>query len=121
MQAIEQGVNHFAEGSAVLMNALDEVSKLHPFIGGDLEQFLLSAIHANLALMHLVAVNAFKVEPSDTYAHRIKAVYTSEIKRRETDKKIMALHVEMKQMMTVLVQYVDTLLLLPTIFILPTG
>lgn len=33
MQAIEQGVNSFMEGSAVLMNALDEVAKLHPFIG----------------------------------------------------------------------------------------
>lgn len=34
MQAIEQGVNHFLEGSEVLMKVLDEVQKLHPFIGG---------------------------------------------------------------------------------------
>lgn len=34
MEAIEQGINRFIEGSQVLMNALDEVAKLHPFIGG---------------------------------------------------------------------------------------
>ena len=37
MQAITEGVNAFLEGSTVLMNALDEVSKLHPFIGGVFE------------------------------------------------------------------------------------
>lgn len=36
-QAIEQGVNAFLEGSAMLMKALDEVAKFHPFIGGVLE------------------------------------------------------------------------------------
>ena len=34
MQAIEQGINSFLEGSTTLMNALDSVEKLHPFIGG---------------------------------------------------------------------------------------
>lgn len=34
MAAIEEGINHLMEGSQVLMNALDEVGKLHPFIGG---------------------------------------------------------------------------------------
>jgi len=33
-QAVEQGVNAFMDGSAVLMKALDEVAKFHPFIGG---------------------------------------------------------------------------------------
>jgi hypothetical protein len=31
---IQQGVNQFLEGSAIFMKALDEVAKLHPFIGG---------------------------------------------------------------------------------------
>ncbi|KAJ6511394.1 hypothetical protein C8R47DRAFT_732752 [Mycena vitilis] len=33
MEAIEKGLNSFMEGMPVLMNALDEVAKLHPFIG----------------------------------------------------------------------------------------
>ncbi|KAJ7181616.1 hypothetical protein C8R43DRAFT_969666 [Mycena crocata] len=71
-EAIEEGVNTFLEGSQVLMNALGEVAKLHPFIG--------------------VAVMTFQ------------AVWALEVKRRENDKKIIALHVEMRDMMAVLVQ-----------------
>ncbi|KAF7319371.1 VPS13 domain-containing protein [Mycena chlorophos] len=69
---IESGIRALAEGMPVLMNALDEVAKLHPFIG--------------------VAVMAFK------------AVWALEQKRRDNDKKILALHVEMKDMMGVLTQ-----------------
>lgn len=32
MEAIEQGLNTFMEGMPVLMNALDEVAKLHPYV-----------------------------------------------------------------------------------------
>jgi hypothetical protein len=32
MEAIEQGLNSFMEGMPVLMNALDEVAKLHPYV-----------------------------------------------------------------------------------------
>ncbi|KAJ6588495.1 hypothetical protein B0H19DRAFT_978427 [Mycena capillaripes] len=60
------------EGMPVLMNALDEVAKLHPFIG--------------------VAVMAFK------------AVWALEQKRRENDRRIIALHMEMRDMMGVLTQ-----------------
>jgi hypothetical protein len=35
-EAIEQGVNSFVEGSALLMKVLDDVAKLHPFVGGKL-------------------------------------------------------------------------------------
>ncbi|KAJ7901712.1 hypothetical protein B0H14DRAFT_1250148 [Mycena olivaceomarginata] len=72
MEVIEQGLNTFMEGMPVLMNALDEVAKLHPFIG--------------------VAVMAFK------------AVWALEQKRRDNDRKILALHMEMKEMMGVLTQ-----------------
>ncbi|KAJ7846409.1 hypothetical protein B0H14DRAFT_936649 [Mycena olivaceomarginata] len=72
MEVIEQGLNAFMEGMPVLMNALDEVAKLHPFIG--------------------VAVMA------------IKAVWALEQKRRENDRRILALHMEMKDMMGVLTQ-----------------
>ncbi|KAJ7126323.1 hypothetical protein C8R44DRAFT_980121 [Mycena epipterygia] len=72
MEAIEKGLNSFMQGMPVLMNALDEVAKLHPFVG--------------------VAVMAFK------------AVWALEQKRRENDGRILALHMEMKQMMGVLTQ-----------------
>ncbi|KAJ7757035.1 hypothetical protein B0H16DRAFT_1721499 [Mycena metata] len=72
LEAIENGINSFMEGMPVLMNALDEVAKLHPFIG--------------------VAVMAFK------------AVWALEQKRRDNDRKILALHMEMKEMMGVLLQ-----------------
>jgi hypothetical protein len=32
MELIEQGLNTFMEGMPVLMNALDEVAKLHPYV-----------------------------------------------------------------------------------------
>lgn len=34
--AIEDGINGFVEHSEVLMKALDNVAKLHPFVGGKL-------------------------------------------------------------------------------------
>ncbi|KAJ7628556.1 hypothetical protein FB45DRAFT_40380 [Roridomyces roridus] len=72
LDAIESGINSFMEGMPGLMKGLDEVAKLHPFIG--------------------VAVMAFK------------AVWALEQKRRDNDKKILALHMEMKDMMAVLTQ-----------------
>lgn len=33
-EAIESNIKSFLEGSQVLLDALDEVGKLHPFIGG---------------------------------------------------------------------------------------
>ena len=41
-----------------------------------------------------------------------KAVYTLEQKRRDNEKKIIALYVEMKDMMSVLLLYVQTYLIL---------
>ncbi|KAH9950295.1 hypothetical protein B0H21DRAFT_565923 [Amylocystis lapponica] len=70
--SIESSVDTFVEGVPLLMRMLDEVAKVHPFIG--------------------VAVLAFK------------AVYTLEMKRRANDKKIVALYVEMKDMMMVLLR-----------------
>ncbi|KAJ7188394.1 hypothetical protein C8R46DRAFT_19344 [Mycena filopes] len=72
LDAIEQGFTKFLDGMPILMNALDEVAKLHPFIG--------------------VAVMAFK------------AVWALEQKRRDNDRKILALHLEMREMMQTLVQ-----------------
>jgi hypothetical protein len=33
-KAIQDGINKFSEGVPVLMNALDQLKSLHPFIGG---------------------------------------------------------------------------------------
>ncbi|KAH9077795.1 hypothetical protein EDB83DRAFT_2548774 [Lactarius deliciosus] len=69
-QAVKEGIDRFFDGMPVLMNALDELKALHPFVG--------------------VVVLAFT------------AVYTLEQKRRDNEKKIIALYVEMKEMMGVL-------------------
>ncbi|TRM70480.1 hypothetical protein BD626DRAFT_449032 [Schizophyllum amplum] len=63
-------INHFAERSAVLVNVLDEISNIHPFIS--------------------VAVLA------------LKAIIKFELKRRENSQKVLALYVQMTEMMSVL-------------------
>jgi hypothetical protein len=35
---IKDGIDKFSEGMPVLMNALDELKAVHPFIGGELTQ-----------------------------------------------------------------------------------
>lgn len=42
LEGIEHGLNAFMEGIPVLMNALDEVAKLHPFVGGRFDPFFAS-------------------------------------------------------------------------------
>ena len=76
---IEKGVNAFMEAVPVLMKALDEVAKVHPFISGmDGSALEMQVLTDGL----LVAVLAFK------------AVYTLELKRRSNDKRVIALYVE---------------------------
>ena len=77
--AIEKGVNTFMEAVPVLMKALDEVAKIHPFISGTCESVLYTCASID---DFLVAVLAFK------------AVYTLEVKRRSNDKRVIALYVE---------------------------
>lgn len=72
LDAMKNGVRRFAEGSVVMMKALDELGKLHPLICG--------------------AVIAFKV------------VINLELKRRENNGKVVALHVQMHDTMSVLMQ-----------------
>ena len=77
--AIEKGVNAFMEAVPVLMSALDEVAKIHPFISGTEE----SALNVQVLISDsLVAVLAFK------------AVYTLEVKRRSNDMRVIALYTE---------------------------
>lgn len=89
-KSIEDNVRSFAESSTILMKALDEVAKLHPFIGGE----SIPAISPSNQLIQVVAVLAFK------------AVVTLELKRRANDKKVIALQLQMQDMMSILLQYV---------------
>jgi len=76
---IQKGVNTFMETVPVLMKALDEVAKVHPFIAGMGEPVL----NAQVLTDDLpVAVTAFK------------AVYTLEVTRRGNDQKVIALYAE---------------------------
>ncbi|KAI0766852.1 hypothetical protein BD413DRAFT_141493 [Trametes elegans] len=72
MKALREGVNALVSNLPGLIKTLDEVAKLHPFIG--------------------IAVGAFKV------------VVELDLKRRDNDKKIAALFLEMKNMMEALLQ-----------------
>ncbi|KAI0331154.1 hypothetical protein GY45DRAFT_1276344 [Cubamyces sp. BRFM 1775] len=72
MKTIRSGVNALVDSLPGLITALDEVAKLHPFIG--------------------IAVGAFKV------------VVELDLKRRDNDKKIASLFLEMKDMMEALLQ-----------------
>ena len=80
-EAIQKGVNTFMEAVPVLMKALDEVAKIHPFISGT-SPFYHRLEMPNNHRFHTVAVLAFK------------AVYTLETKRRENDKRVLVLYVE---------------------------
>ncbi|KAI0661089.1 hypothetical protein C8Q70DRAFT_911215 [Cubamyces menziesii] len=72
MKTIRDGVNTLVNSLPGLIKALDEVAKLHPFIG--------------------IAVGAFRI------------VVELDLKRRDNDKKIASLFLEMKDMMEALLQ-----------------
>ncbi|KAM5533024.1 hypothetical protein V8D89_013292 [Ganoderma adspersum] len=72
MKAVREGVSMLVESLPGLVKALDEVAKIHPFIG--------------------IAVGAFRV------------VVELGVKRRDNDKKIGVLFVEMRDMMEALLQ-----------------
>lgn len=84
----------WAESSKVLMRALDDLGKIHPFVTGALEYYVVHlALPLLMVLLHKVAVLAFK------------AVVTLELKRRENDKKVIALNMLMKDMLSTLLLY----------------
>ncbi|KAI0633741.1 hypothetical protein C8Q77DRAFT_1157905 [Trametes polyzona] len=72
MKVVRDGVNTLVDSLPGLVKALDEVAKLHPFIG--------------------IAVGAFRV------------VVELDLRRRDNDKKIAALFLQMKDMMEALLQ-----------------
>nr|GAT44775.1 predicted protein [Mycena chlorophos] len=83
-EKIENGIHSLGEGMPVLMNALDEVAKLHPYFSTLTDTKIDSSL--------VVAVMTFK------------AVWALIQTRHENDQKVLALHAEMKDMMGVLIQ-----------------
>ena len=77
--AIEKDVNTFMRSVPVLIKALDEVAKVHPFISGVCESVLSTRAPIDGSL---VAVLAFKT------------VYTLDVKHRSNDKRVIALYAE---------------------------
>jgi hypothetical protein len=100
-KAVKEGIDHFFDGMPVLMKALDELQSVHPFIGGT-STLRYKSICSD---REIVVVLAFKT------------VYTLEQKRRDNEKKIIALYVEMKDMMGVLLLCVQTFLHHTVIFL----
>jgi len=95
--AIKEQVSHFAENSKILMDALNEIGKVHPFIQSMSFSFLCSLL-SSANLFCAVAVSAFKTA--------IKL----ELTRRENDQKVLALIVTMLDMMQVMTLSVKPLL-----------
>ena len=89
---IKGEIDKFSEGIPVLLRALNELKKLHPFIGGEFSPWYTPCKVTG----KLVVVLAFE------------AVYTLEQMRRGNDKKVIALYVGMKDMMRVLLLSVLT-------------
>jgi hypothetical protein len=92
VKAIEDNLSGWAGSSKVLMEMLDEVAKVHVFIGGTSKWGGVNNGNTHRSLLILVAVLSFK------------AVVVLEMKRRENDKKVIALQMQMQQMLVALLQ-----------------
>ena len=79
-EAIREGVDTFMEAFPSLMGALDEVVKIYPFISG-----------ASPSLEFMIPDSN---PPCEAAVFAFKTVYTLETKRRENDKRVLALYVE---------------------------
>ena len=101
LKMVEDQIKRFGESSKILMSALDEVAKVHPFIGGACRPFPFSLSTFDTALTDVrfclkwaVAVLAFK------------AVVTLELKRKSNSKKIVTLDLQMSDMVSILLEQV---------------
>lgn len=86
---VERDIDVFKDTCDVLVAALDEAGKVHPFVLG--ESLVLSCLISSLTRRYATAaVVAFK------------AALSLEVARRDNDRKILALYVRMKDMMSTL-------------------
>jgi hypothetical protein len=88
VDAIEKGFNGVLEVVPPLMKALDEVAKVHPFIAG-------TFVHRSAIIVLTILV---------VVVLAFKAVYTLETIRHGNDTKVTSLYMEMRDMMSVLIQ-----------------
>lgn len=90
-KSIENAISTFTESAKVVMKGLDALGQVHPFIGGmSRNRSRQSYASTNIP----VAVVAFKL------------VVTLDLTRRENNAKVLALRVQMQDMMCVLFQWV---------------
>jgi hypothetical protein len=71
------------------MKGLDALGQVHPFVGGAFSQYF---IVPNLTRVDPVAVTAFKL------------VITLDITRRQNNKKVLVVKIQMQDLMTILFQ-----------------
>ncbi len=89
-------VNSLVDGLPGLVKALDDISRIHPYIAGMSLTRSLPSAFGELTAWYVAAVGVFKV------------VIELEVKRRDNDKKVNLLFLEMKNMMSALLQYVPS-------------
>jgi hypothetical protein len=89
VKSIENTITTFAETSAILMKGLDALGQVHPFVGGAFSQYFTVP---NLTRVDPVAVTAFKL------------VITLDITRRQNNKKVLVVKIQMQDLMTILFQ-----------------
>lgn len=89
VKSIENTITTFAETSAVLMKGLDALGQVHPFVGGAFSRYFTVP---NLMRVDSVAVTAFKL------------VITLDITRRQNNKKVLVVKIQMQDLMTILFQ-----------------
>ena len=94
MKVVREGVKSFADSLPGLLKALDEVAKLHPFIGSTYRCSDVRDFPMTILAFSIVVVGAFRV------------AVELDMKRRDNDKKIAVLFVEMRDMMEALLQWV---------------
>ena len=86
-QLVDFGVDNVKDKCGPLLLVLDEVAKIHPFVSG---VCMLRNVHPRpLTMLSVVAALAFKT------------VINLEMTRRENDQRVLALHAEMCNMMSI--------------------
>lgn len=93
-QSLEEGLHYFEEALPTIMDALDSVAKIHPFIGSESSTItsVLRDLESAPLISNTVAVCAFR------------AAYEFEKARRDNNKQCRALFLEMNNMMLVLLE-----------------
>lgn len=96
LQMLSEGVNTLGQGLPALVRALDVIAKIHPIIEGASVVEKRERYFMLTENIRLVVVGAFKV------------IVELEIKRRDNDKKVKLIFLEMKNMMSTLLECVSS-------------